>query len=74
QSAPDFKMYKSLVYAGYGVGAGLAALGIGMLIWEVARKPAEVRDQDLIGSRKPSIRFMPAFGPDSVGFGAVAAF
>lgn len=74
QSAPDFKLYRSLVYAGYGVGAGLAAIGIGMLIWEVARKPAEVRDRDLVGTGKPSIRFMPAFGPDSVGFGAVAAF
>ena len=72
--APPFDTYKSMVYAGYGVGAGLAAIGLGLLIWEIARKPLEIRPEDRIEQVKPSISIVPAFGSDSVGIGAVATF
>lgn len=72
--APPFETYKSMVYAGYGVGAGLAALGLGLLIWEVARKPLEIKPEDRIEQVKPSVTIVPAFGQDSVGIGAVATF
>ncbi len=72
--AQPFETYKSMVYAGYGVGAGLAALGLGLLIWEVVRKPIEIRPEDRIDQVKPSISIVPTFGSDAVGIGAVAVF
>jgi hypothetical protein len=73
-TAPDFAMYKTMVYAGYGVGAGLVAIGIGMVIWEAVRKPAGVKEGDLIEKVKPSLSILPVVGPDMMGIGAVAVF
>jgi hypothetical protein len=67
----DKSTYRKYEYVGFGVGSGLLALGIGLVIWEAVR--AEVRPEDRITmDRMPMPVAAPA--PDGRGMviGAVA--
>jgi hypothetical protein len=67
----DESTYRKYEYVGFGVGSGLLALGIGLVIWEAVR--AEVRPEDRITmERMPMPVAAPA--PDGRGMviGAVA--
>jgi hypothetical protein len=37
EDTSDFRTYRTWTYVGYGVGAGLLALGTGLLVWEFTR-------------------------------------
>lgn len=69
-----FKTYRTWSYVGYGVGAGLAALGTGLLIWEFTR--SAVRSEDRISSKGRSNRPMLVGGADgsTVWVGAAGTF
>jgi hypothetical protein len=69
-----FKTYRTWSYVGYGVGAGLAALGTGLLIWEFTR--SAVRPEDRISSGERRNRPMLVGGADgsTVWVGAAGTF
>jgi hypothetical protein len=69
-----FKTYRTWTYVGYGVGAGLAALGTGLLIWEFTRSAVRPEDR-LSGSDRPA-RPMLVGGADGQGvwIGAAGTF
>lgn len=71
ETTDNFKTYRTYAYVGYGVGAGLLALGTGLIIWEYTRKA--VREEDLLATR-PVLIPVASPGPDgrSVMVGAVA--
>ncbi len=69
-----YQTYKTWAYVGYGVGAGLAALGTGLLIWEFTR--SAVRSEDRISSGDRSVLPTLVGGTDGqmVWVGAAGTF
>lgn len=64
---------RSLTYAGYGVGGGLMAAGVGLLVWEFTR--AAVEPEDVATGPGPSRAVTAGIGPDGSAFvGAVGRF
>lgn len=69
-----FKTYRTWTYVGYGVGAGLAALGTGLLIWEFTRAAVRPEDRISSGSRDRAPRLVGGTDGRGVWLGAVGTF
>lgn len=73
EDTSDFRTYRTWTYVGYGVGAGLLALGTGLLVWEFTRKAVDT--EDLVRDDRPQVpQFLVGGDGRSWIIGAAARF